>query len=297
LPRIVEFLAGLPEVKRRTLVPIQAWIDDSAGGKGNRRMFVLGGLVHEAEWWTRFSEEWKKWCDVHPRLPYLKMDELQHLCRRWSKEQIIEKLRGFLKIIYTEPLPFITYFSLDLDRFERNGKLVYVPPANDPFFMPAYSIVVAVAYEQAQRKPGEQCEVIFDAQDIFGPRFQMLYPELRHGLVEKNPILETLPPVVRFENDKEYPPLQAADFLACMIRHSESHEPHEYEFIQAGMLRTLPRCKYFGELRDPTPMTEQDRHNMVPPEVFAEFLQRLGTTKLGKRYAEHLRGNYEKNRI
>jgi uncharacterized protein DUF3800 len=296
LPRIVEFL-GLPEAKRGTLVPVQAWIDDSAGGKGSRRMFVLGGLVHEAEWWANFSQEWMKWCDVRPRLPYLKMDQLHHLCQGWGDEQKIEKLRGFLKIIYTDPLPFMTYFSLDLDRFERNGKSIYVPPANDPFFMPAYSIVASVAYEQARRKPGEQCEVIFDAQDIFGPRFQLLYPELRDGLLKGNPILETLPHLVRFENDKEYPPLQAADLLVWMIRHSESHEPHEYEFIQEGILRTLPRCQYFGELRNPSPMTEEDRQNMLPPEVFEEVLSRLRTRKLGNRYARYLKENYEKNRI
>ncbi len=85
--------------------------------------------------------------------------------------------------------------------------------------------------------------------------------------------------------------------LAWMIRHSESNEPHAYEWIERGMLRTLPRCQYFGELPDPTPMTEEDMGNMVPPEVFAEFLQRLRATKLGQRYAKHFKKNYEKNRL
>ena len=297
LPKVASFLAGLPECsrRRRTLVPLHGYIDDSQGGKGLRRMAVLAGFVNEAEWWAKFSDQWQEWLNVHPRLPYLKMDELNNLRSQWGADVLNRKLDGFLEIIATPPMPSMTYISLDLDTFEK-WKIYAVKPLDNVFVIPALAILGSVGHEQVERGKQEQCEVIFDKQEIFAPRLQIMYPEIRASLCASNPALAVLPRQPRFEDDKEYLPLQAADMLAWIVRHVESGEAHDYEWIQRAFY-SFPRCTYTGEWPEMKPMSGDDKRNMMPPEAFAEFLQRLERTKLGRRYAKHLRENYEQNRL
>lgn len=56
LPRGFSFLSGLPTParKRRLLVPIQLFIDDSGGEHPG--FIVLGGLIGRAEEWAEFAE-------------------------------------------------------------------------------------------------------------------------------------------------------------------------------------------------------------------------------------------------
>jgi Protein of unknown function (DUF3800) len=272
-------------------VPMHAYVDDSAGGKGKRRVFVLAGFVNEAEWWARFSDKWSQWLNVHPRMPYLKMDEIGSLCRGWTAEEITRKLSGFVEIIKTAPLPKVTHISHDLDKFDK-WKDRMIPPANDPFHLPALLILFSVAYEQAQTK-NEQCEVVFDKQDVFGPRLAIMYQEIRESLCDSNPKLSVLPRQPRFEDDKEYVPLQAADMLAWIVRHSESRQLHEFEWIRKE-LSSLPRCECVGEIAEFSPVTEEDKMGMVTQEQFAAFEERLNTTKLGRRYIKGIKKNYEK---
>ncbi len=186
-------------------------------------MFVLAGFVNEAEWWLKFSKQWMQWLKVHPYMPYLKMDEIGTLCAGWSSDEIKSKLRGFVEIIKAPPLPTVTYISHDLDKFAK-WKERMLPPANDPFLPLLFASPVypsLVGDEQARTK-NEHCEVIFDKQEMFGPRLQIMYPEMRNFLCRNNPRLSVLPRQPRFEDDKDCPPLQAADLMAWMIRHAES---------------------------------------------------------------------------
>lgn len=280
-------------------MPLQGYIDDSKGGKGQRRMFVFAGFVNEAEWWAIFSNKWEQWLNVPPSIPVgkkkrvLKMDKLENL--GWSTEDINRKLRGFLKIIKTPPLPSITYISLDLDKF-KTWKHCLISPLDQEVYIPALSILASVAHEQIARGKQEQCEVFFDEMKMFKEPLQLLYPSIRNSLIARNRALSVLPNMPRFEDDEDFLPLQAAEILAWVVRHAESREHHDYEWL-AMELNELPRCEYHGEVRELAPMNDEDKQNMVAPEVFAVFERNMNLAgRVGRRIIRNIKPNYEKNR-
>src|SRR5438132_229870 len=59
LPKRFEFLSGLPAParKRRRVVMIQAWVDDS-GGKGQTEHQIFASVAMAAEQWAEFSDQW-----------------------------------------------------------------------------------------------------------------------------------------------------------------------------------------------------------------------------------------------
>lgn len=272
-------------------MPLQGFIDDSGGGKGERRVFVLAGFVNEAQWWAHITDEWDEWLAVHPRMPYLKMDQLGRLCLGWSQTQINEKLMGFVRIIKTKPLPLVTYISLDLDKFDK-WKWKLVKPADDKFYLPALFTLLSVGHEQAKIRQ-EQCEVIFDEQKIYAPRLQLMYPGLRQFWCKRDASMSVLPHQPRFESDLDYPPLQAADMLAWIVRHAESREHHQYEWI-GRELDELPRCDCIGEIQELSDMTDEDREKMASRTEFAEFERNFRMAKLGPRYLRYIKANYER---
>src|SRR5438067_1373413 len=79
LPPGFSFLSGLPEAarKRRVLMPLQAFIDDS-GGRGQGPVFVLAGLIGEAEDWADFSTRWCRALHSPPRIEHFKMHDAAH---------------------------------------------------------------------------------------------------------------------------------------------------------------------------------------------------------------------------
>src|SRR2546423_1169348 len=98
LPRGLEFLSGLPTDlrKRRVIVPIQIFIDDS-GAQGQRGSVIFAGLFAEAEAWARFADEWKRILRDEPRIRQFKMRDaakLQGEFYQFSSAQRDAKLRA-----------------------------------------------------------------------------------------------------------------------------------------------------------------------------------------------------------
>ena len=103
LPPQFEFLSGLsePERRRRLLLPIQAYIDDS-GVKGTHAVFVLAGFMGNAERWAEFSDAWSDYLKLAPSVRYVKMNEAVKLngeFRSWKPEERDRKLAGCADII------------------------------------------------------------------------------------------------------------------------------------------------------------------------------------------------------
>jgi hypothetical protein len=139
LPRGFEFLSGLPTPvrKRRKLMVIQAFVDDS-GGKGHSRHFVLAGLVGSASDWGEFSDEWRAVLNEPPAIRCFKMREAAGRptgqFHGMSESQRDKKLSRQAKVINRHG-SLATYSIIDLDAHAKtwtsNDK-----PQNDPYFWP-----------------------------------------------------------------------------------------------------------------------------------------------------------------
>ena len=78
--RIWSLVSRLPSAKRRrrVLLMLQAYIDDSA--KGDPNLFVLAGYISTTKRWAAFSDEWQRLLDhesnYYRKLEYFKMSEM-----------------------------------------------------------------------------------------------------------------------------------------------------------------------------------------------------------------------------
>jgi Protein of unknown function (DUF3800) len=281
LPRIVSFLAGLPEAKRkrRRIVVIQAFLDDS-GVIGTHPLFVMAGFIGRADVWARFADEWQRWLDAPPRIAYLKMNEAARACgqfRSWEDDKIKQKLRGFVEIIKRFPPQKAIHVTIDLKIFEEKWIPHLVPPADHPFFMACLSMMTLVAHDQLEKANREKIEVIFDRQVIFEPRLRIWYPLIRTSLVRDNSQLSILPTHPRFEDDKEYPPLQSADVLAWLFRTAGSGEVTGMEWIGQELESVIPLSDQAARLTDqPIEGVAKHSNKQLPPEVVREIEEAIG---------------------
>jgi hypothetical protein len=120
LPRGFEFLSGLPELarKRRYLMPVQLFTDDS-GGKGHSELFVLAGLISHSDDWANFSDEWDALLKSPPRIDLFKMREAAGYSGQFlgfSKVDRDAKLRGLCQII-NRHVSYSIHSVLDLDAY------------------------------------------------------------------------------------------------------------------------------------------------------------------------------------
>jgi hypothetical protein len=95
LPKGYEFLSGLPEQarKRRHLMPVQAFVDES-GGKGQGRYFVMAGLIAHSDHCRIFSDAWQACLSTEPTIAYFKMREAAGLTGQfygWSETEQNDK--------------------------------------------------------------------------------------------------------------------------------------------------------------------------------------------------------------
>jgi hypothetical protein len=111
------FLSGLPEParRRRLLMPVQTFVDDS-GGRGHSRYFVLAGLIGDAESWAEFSDEWGACLRETPAIRRFKMADAAGCSgqfRRFEPSERDDKLRQLCRIINRHKR-LLTYTIIDL---------------------------------------------------------------------------------------------------------------------------------------------------------------------------------------
>jgi hypothetical protein len=273
LPEGFEFLSGLSDAarKRRLIFAVQqAFIDDS-GTKGTHPVFVLAGFIGEAENWARLSEIWKQTLAASPSIKYLKMAEAakpKGQFRGWSQKERNDKLAAFVEVLKQFPLKAIQV-TIDIAAFQERQAPYLPKPQSDPYFMAMYSILGGVCYDVIDSGTGEKFEVIFDRQVIFEPRANLWYPVFREIWIEfENPELELLPSSLRFEDDKEFRPLQAADVLAWLFRMAYSGHRTEFEWIAEELGPHIPLSEYSA-------VFDRDRMNGILAKSFKyKFTQR-----------------------
>lgn len=165
---------GLPRrlARRRLLMPVRAFVDDSGSG-GDSRYYVLGGFMADFETWESFSDGWDKVLRQPPAIAYFKMMEAHNLRDEfsgWSTVDRDTKVGSLIDVILSHDL-FQGSCAVDAHDYEQVVRPVlggqWKGQYDDPYLYLFMGIVGHFAamenrWEYAQRHVPDGNVVMFD---------------------------------------------------------------------------------------------------------------------------------------
>ncbi|MGA6974719.1 MAG: DUF3800 domain-containing protein [Candidatus Binatus sp.] len=199
---------------------IQVCIDDSRTEPEQGPDFILAGYFATVEQWADFSDDWRAWCRTKPAIQYLKG---KHAYRRekefkgWSLEDRDEKLLGFASLISKHQLTAVKA-KINHEKFAENFDFIQIAGRSvleEPPYTAASAVQAAVLGRILQSGAQDKVQFIFDVNVVTRQELESGYRSIR----------AKFPPVAvdliahepKFEDDKEFVPLQAADLFAYYI--------------------------------------------------------------------------------
>jgi hypothetical protein len=283
LPRGMSFLSGLPEAarKRRFLMPVQVFADESSDD-GQSGHFVMAGLLSHSENWAAFSDEWDICLRSEPRIEYFKMSEAASCSGQFHRFRDNpgardKKLRALAHII-NRHVRVATCSVIDLKAHSETWAKALPKPNSEPYFWPFQNTMTAACLELWDLGWRERFEMIFDENVIFGPRAKSLYPLMKAcgGLLEPQAV-ELLPIDPLFRNDRDFLPLQAADLFAwwCRKKHTDvAFTSFDWVAELMSSVRISDYSQYYNRERMTSvlEMSYQNvRDGLVPPHLVEQF--------------------------
>lgn len=278
-------LAGLPsaERKRRLVLPLGAYIDDS--GSGDPPVFVLAGFIARAERWLDFNDRWREALDGPPHIKYFKMKDAFALTNEFlgwdapSRDRLIHRLVkiisdtalfGFANIVYHEDY-----------RAAFRGKIT--KQMDSPYWLMYHFTIRIVLRCLLEREIDEPVSLVFDEQNAQTDQVQAVWSLFLRELPDRERRLLAGRPDHRSE--MEALPLQAADLLAWHIRRSYE----EYErgaTFSAPYMEDLDRIPFSDHLAQPSDLQQfrarvarfNRQIGRVTPYQMAELQRRLPET-------------------
>ncbi len=201
----------------------QFWISPTFDDSADENTFALGGYIAPIKVWDRVSREWSDVCKEKPRIKYFRtFDALcfkQCFCN-FNKESRNSKILRLAKTIPDRNIYAIASYLSKSD-FNEISKGSYPPGYDNPYFLCAAFITIWLGIncetlfpQTIDKQTG--IDFIFDEQGKIGRKFKSTIFD---------PFLKRMFPRLRrceFWNDREFPPLQAADMYAAWIRRQES---------------------------------------------------------------------------
>ena len=243
---------------------LQAFIDDSAAQKGDRRLF-LAGYLHSAETWAQFSDDWQTELNAWPSIEYFKAREANNLDgqfhhkKGWDEGIRDVKVGNFAAII-SHYQPFSFEFSVNRQIFEDELKPVSPYGLGRPHFTMCFAVVAGITRYLAQQGISTSIEFIFDEQQGVDADIAMFFSEMKKSLpVEAQNLIEGSP-VFKNDREKRYMALQAADLLAWNLR--SEHETGD----KVPLLRHLvnENVHLTQQIPDEIVRTWADHHSKQP---------------------------------
>jgi len=184
----------------------------------------MAGFISTADNWALFSDAWAAELRAEKPISYLKMREANSRDGEfdgWTQAEVREKLARLKAVIdYFEPMSFHNSMSRSAD---WEGFRAIAPRGlGNAHLSCTFGIVSSVSRFVASQKYPNKIEFIFDTQaeiedevDLFLGTMAESVPEEARALIARKP---------RYEDDKTFAPLQAADMLAWHLR--RRHEDH-----------------------------------------------------------------------
>lgn len=243
--QIWALVSGLPrgERERREFMVLQAFIDDS-GNEPTDPVYVLAGFVADSLAWAKFSDEWQAALDEPPRLAYFKMKEAERLQdefdrrKGWNEKLRDDRLITFCRIIQKHAI-YRVHVSLQHADFIKHIKSLETPirrsVSNHPYYLLFHHLILTVAAVRLSFGASGKVNFIFDEQGSLGDDAvhywnNFMVHALRSSGTDFTPHIGTRP---KFENEKEFKPLQAADLYAWQL--------HRNIVDNLGSIIVLPR--------------------------------------------------------
>jgi hypothetical protein len=237
LPPGFQFLSGLATNearRRRRIVAIQAFVDDS-GSKGQGTYFFLAAVLADAARWETFSRRWATCLATSPRIDYFKTDEAVRLrgqFTNWRSAVRDEKLRALIQVVngfYFRVVPF----GVEVNAFEETLGPASDKPLSHPYFWAYHLLIRSVADDLFERGHRDRFEIVFDEHVILGPRARAWYPVTRAIIEWGAPEIAGIMPIdPMFRDDKEFMPLQLADLCAWLTRRHVSYDTNPIDWIR-----------------------------------------------------------------
>ncbi len=210
-----------PHVAQRTAcVILQAFADDSE----NAEYFIVAGYVASLQTWTKFAPQWHEVLKRSPRLGYYRTNEaiarkgdFQHFDDRSRNERIAalasvipSGLDCFAVASWVSKAELQEFWS---SNFHEGWK--------DPYFLCAINLIQRLSADFLLSKPlgPKKVDFIFDRQGKIGDQLRSAYNvALKPMSLSRFPFLGD----VRFEDKREFLPLQAADMQAGWMKRGTS---------------------------------------------------------------------------
>lgn len=233
---------------------LQAYIDDSASDLDDQMLF-LAGYLNRADKWALFSDAWAEEMAASPKISYLKMAEANSLrgeFHDWKVEHRDEKLRGLSRVI-RHFRPFSFQFSVSRKTYLSQVKPNAPRGFGKAHFAATFGVVATLSRYLAQQGVRIPVHFIFDAQEGVSTDITLLFDYMIKSLPKNARKIIGSTPI--FANDKNVPPLQAADMLAWNLR-------KEYE-IGMGM-GSLPMANLLRS-------ENGHLHSEIPEEMLASW--------------------------
>jgi hypothetical protein len=235
---------------------LKAYIDDSGRGQTTGD-YVDAGFVAPVENWLVFNHAWQNVLDIPRALDYWHtLDAMANvpsgLFRGWSRAECDARLFQLLGVIHSSGLIRIRV-SIPHDHYKAAFDRKVGPKFDNPFFLPAYSIMQLTLRALAQNGVTEKVDFIFDKPS--SPReerfitnaWEMFQAQMDRWPDEYAPMKRILGDPVQFKDDKEVLPLQAADLYAWFAR---QHGEHRAQGDTYDHLAWQSLCAVHGPTRE-----------------------------------------------
>ena len=223
----------------KPLALLQAFIDDSGSDIADQRLFLAGYLNH-AEKWALFSDAWAEELKATPAIEYLHMVEANNLrgqFKGWKKEDRDEKIRGLARVVrHFNPISF--HFSISRRDYSYKVKPVAPRGIGNPHFVGVFAVVSGIV------RSLENDDFIFDQQDGVSDDIDLFFSYMKKNIPRNARKLINSKP--KFEDDKHFLPLQAADMLAWHIR--REHEMGDGNVLPMARLLRCADAHIVSEL-------------------------------------------------
>jgi len=212
---------------RRLLMSLkfQAFIDGSSRPPDGD--FVLGGYIATAETWAQFSKDWEELLPLGTRAKngklHFKMSEMARsdggMARAQHFHAVIERyplIAIFCRLNHTEFANAFERVEILLSRFNIANDF---KQWKNPYFFLFRQLLDRFHEHRVKFEDGlpldQKVDFIFDDQSEKS-YILAAWDEIVEGQVDE--IRDRFGATPRFENDQEFLPLQAADFLAWWVR-------------------------------------------------------------------------------
>jgi hypothetical protein len=205
------------QLEGRTMVTLRIYLDESEGDAA----YVAGGWVCYPDRWDHISAAWQSVLDTPPKIPYFKLNDAMGLkgpFADWLPEARDDKISALARVLPHERGFFghgCYVARADFNTAKAQTRRVFRSPY---FFCVAVAMVFAVAGEH-QIVGADKIDFVLDRSREAVHMRKLFYSEIKPRFPRLGECLDL--------DDKDTPPLQAADLGAAALRQLYEPSPRQ----------------------------------------------------------------------